>query len=92
MGKGTIEFVATAGIHKEWLEKKFIDTEINTNNANTVVFQTKNGNNFFLNPNFQIRFGNKGIELEGYFLIENCLGGAVLLITDYKSNETGSIV
>jgi len=92
MGKGTIEFIATAGIHKEWLEKKFIDTSINTNNAGAVVFQTKNGDQIFLNPNFQIRFVYKGIELEGYFLIGNCLGNAVILISDYKSNEASSII
>lgn len=87
MGKGTIKFVATSGIHKEWLDKKFIDVEINTNTAKALVFQTKGEDVFFLNPNFEIRFNEKGIELEGYLLINNCLGNAVVLITEYKSNE-----
>jgi hypothetical protein len=92
MGKGTVKFVATSGIHKEWLDKKFIEVDINTNTAGALVFETKGEDVFFLNPNFEIRFSPKGIELEGYFLIGNCLGNAAVLISEYESNETSSII
>jgi hypothetical protein len=84
MAKATIEFIATSGIHSEFLDKTFKNVLVTTNTiAKNVIFQTEDGKNIFLNPNYEIAFSQYGIRIEGFFLIENCLGSAVIIIKDY---------
>lgn len=92
MGKAKIEFIGTSGIHKDFLNKIYSDVSILTNSQNAIIFSTQNKEIFHLNPNFQIRFGRCGIEIEGYFLIGNSLGMASILITNYESNESNALL
>ena len=92
MAKATIKIIATSGIHKEYLDKVFTNVKIHTDITKTVIFKTEDEKVLFLNPNYQIRFGAYGVELEGYFLINESLGSAVILIKDYISDEGITLV
>ena len=83
MAKATIKFVAVSGIHNTFLDKKFENVEIVSNTEGAIVFQIPNEEDIFLNPNFKIKFHRTGIEMEGYFLVGNCLGMASVLIINY---------
>jgi hypothetical protein len=92
MAKATIEFIGTSGIHKDFLNKIYLNVTILTNNQGAITFSTEEKEIFHLNPNFQIRFGTYGVEIEGYLLIDKALGMATILITQYKSNEKNALI
>jgi hypothetical protein len=92
MGKANIEFIGTSGIHKQFLNKIYSNVQIITNNQGAIVLKTETEEVFHLNPNFQIRFGPCGIEIEGYFLIDKSLGMASILITKYETNERNALL
>jgi hypothetical protein len=83
MAQATIKFIGVSGIHKEYLDQEYENVKIKSDNIGTVVFETENGIIFYLNSNFKTRFGPKGMELDGYFLIDEALGAAVVLVSSY---------
>lgn len=84
MAKASIKFVATSGIHNNLLDKEFENVKIISNSEGAIVFQISNEEDIFLNSNFKIKFHEVGVEVEGYFLVGNCLGMASVLITKYN--------
>ena len=83
MAEATIKFIGVSGIHKEYLDREYENVKMTSDNIGTVVFETENGEVFYLNSNFKTRFGPKGLELDGYFLIDNALGAAVIVVSNY---------
>jgi len=85
MAKGiaTIQIIAASGIHKELLDKIFTEVKVSSHIDGAILFETPRVN-ILMNSKFELNFAQGGISIEGFALIDNCLGKLVVLITNYK--------